>query len=109
MKIFGFFMAVLLMAIALPVKAEDGGELFKAQKCVKCHSIDSQGIEAVADKEPEKVHDLSNAGATAGTAEEIKAYMLREAERNGKKHKSKFKGTEEELQALIAWLLTLKT
>jgi len=97
------------IAVCLPLFAwEDGPGLLESQKCLRCHEVQSLGIETTSDKEPEKIHDLSKAGANFASGDEIKAFMLRESEHNGKKHKSKFKGTDEELQALIDWLLEQK-
>ena len=86
----------------------DGPSLLESQKCVKCHEVQALGIKTISDKDPSKVKDLSKAGADFASADEIKAFLLRESERDGKKHKSKFKGTDEELQVLVDWLLEQK-
>ena len=51
---------------------------------------------------------MSNVG-TDVNAETIKSYLIKEAKINEKEHKLKFKGTDEELNALVNWLTTLKT
>ena len=82
----------------------DGKQIFENSKCIKCHSVESLEITS---KKDEPV-DLSNVGAS-GDAEFLKKYLLKEETRNDKKHKTKFKGSDEELNALVDWLLTLKT
>lgn len=102
---------VLLFGIAMCFQVfawEDGPGLLESQKCLRCHEVTALNIKTTSDKEPEKVHDLSKAGADFASGDEIKAFLLREAEFNGKKHKSKFKGTDEELQTLVDWLLEQK-
>ena len=39
---------------------------------------------------------------------EIAAYARKEAEIDGKQHKKEFKGTDEELQAIVDWLGSLE-
>jgi hypothetical protein len=82
----------------------DGKQIFEDGKCTKCHSVESLEI---ASKKDEPV-DLSNAGAS-DNAEFLKKYLLKEESMNDKKHKTKFKGSDDELNALVNWLLTLKT
>lgn len=85
------------------------GDLFLDKKCTKCHTVTSHEIAATSDKDPSEISDLSNAGNDFSSVDEIKAYMLRETKRNGKKHKTKFKGEESELEALATWILSLKS
>ena len=82
----------------------DGQQIFSDSKCTKCHSIKS--LEMVSTKDDPV--DLSNVGATQD-AEFLKKYLVKEETMNDKKHKTKFKGSDEELDALVNWLLTLKT
>ncbi|MCW8810441.1 MAG: hypothetical protein OQJ93_01015 [Ignavibacteriaceae bacterium] len=49
----------------------------------------------------------SNVGSELN-ADLIKSYLLKELKINEKEHKLKFKGTDEELNALVNWLGTLK-
>jgi hypothetical protein len=82
----------------------DGQQIFADSKCIKCHSVES--LEIVSSKD--KPLDLSNVGADKD-AEFLKKYLVKEEMINDKKHKTKFKGSDEELNTLVDWLLTLKT
>ena len=82
----------------------DGKQIFMDSKCNMCHTVVS--IE-ITSKKKDAV-DLSNAGSV-GSTELIKLYLLKESKINDKDHKLKFKGADEELNALVNWLLTLKT
>ena len=85
-------------------KGLDGKTVFVDSKCTTCHSVTSMDITSKKDE----AFDLSNAGAL-GDADLMKSYLLKEAKVNDKDHKLKFKGSDEELKALVDWLMTLKT
>ena len=88
--------------------AADAKELFVASKCVKCHSIESQGVAAKPKEgDEDKVHDLSKVGAERN-AEWIQKFLRKQAELDGKKHKLKFRGSDADLQTLATWLASLK-
>jgi mono/diheme cytochrome c family protein len=88
--------------------AADAKELFVASKCVKCHSIESQGVAAKPKAGEEKdVHDLSKVGAER-TAEWIQKFLRKEEAIKGKKHKQKYRGSDADLQTLATWLASLK-
>jgi cbb3-type cytochrome oxidase cytochrome c subunit len=82
----------------------DGQQIFMDSKCTKCHLVES--LEITSKKDDAK--DLSNIGADHD-AEFLKKYLVKEETLAKKKHKTKFKGSEAELDALVNWLLTLKT
>ncbi len=82
----------------------DGQQIFSDSKCTKCHSVEALGITSTKDD----ATDLSNVGADKD-ADFLKKYMVKEETINDSKHKTKFKGSDEELDALVNWLLTLKT
>ena len=87
--------------------AADAKQLFEASKCVKCHSIDSQGVAATPKAGDEaEVHDLSKVGAER-TAEWIQNFLRKQAELDGKKHKLKFRGSDADLETLATWLASL--
>jgi cytochrome c2 len=81
----------------------DGKQIFLDNKCNSCHTVNSMEITS----KKEGAQDLSNAGSV-GNAELLKSYLLKESKINDKEHKMKFKGTNEELNALVDWLVTLK-
>lgn len=82
----------------------DGKQIFMDSKCTSCHTVTSQDITSKKDD----ASDLSNAGSL-GDAQLLKSYLLKEAPINDQDHKMKFKGSDDELNTLVNWLLTLKT
>jgi cbb3-type cytochrome oxidase cytochrome c subunit len=98
---------VALFAIAFSFAQDqglDGKQIFVDSKCSNCHTVTSKEITSKKDD----ATDLSNAGSL-GDASLMKSYLLKESKINDQEHKIKFKGTEEEMNALVNWLLTLKT
>jgi mono/diheme cytochrome c family protein len=97
------------VVVSVPTFAADqaGKELFLKAKCNTCHSVESQGI--AAERGEDKAPDMSNAGALIPSAEWGKKFVLREEAKDGKKHRKPYKGTEKDLEQIIAWLMTLKT
>ena len=100
---------VLLAALLAPTGAQagapDGKALFLAQKCNLCHSIDAAAIARVSKAEKTKGPDLGGV-AKRHDAAWMKRFLTKQEELNGKKHLKAFTGTPQELDALIAWLLT---
>lgn len=95
-----------LVGAATNATAADGKELFLGNKCNLCHSIESQGIEKKSEKM--KGAELSDAGSRVESAEWLKGFMKQEELKEGEKHKKKFKGTDEELDTIVNWVLSLK-
>ncbi len=86
----------------------DAQALFESAKCVKCHSVESQGIAAKPKAgDEDEVHDLSKVGAER-TAEWIQKFLRKQETLDGKKHKQKFRGSDADLQTLAVWLASLK-
>lgn len=89
----------------------DGPEIFTEKKCQKCHSVASAQIEVIVDEEDDEdgdePTDLSSIGNEM-SSDDIQTFLMRKSERNEKKHKKRFKGSDEELQALADWLASLK-
>ena len=94
--------------ISSPAAADTatGAELFHTLKCQLCHSVPAAGIEAKAKSDKVKGADLGTAAAEL-TAEAMISYVRRETEIDDKQHKKEFKGTDEELAAIVDWLLEL--
>ncbi len=89
-----------------------GQKVFTEAKCQMCHTVLSAGIgEAPAEDAEEEEEagppDLSAAG-TGRTAEWLSLFMQKKEALNDKKHMQKFKGSDEDLTALVDWLATLK-
>lgn len=81
----------------------NGKEVFEAKKCMQCHAVEAAGIEAkIKDKYP----DLSTLSGDYD-AELLKKYLLKEEKINDKNHLMKFNGSDEELDAVVNWLLSL--
>ena len=80
---------------------EEGHQVFVAAKCHTCHAVASASIAARA-KEEARGPDLG--GYVTDDATALARYLRREEERDGDKHKARFRGTDEELGLLLAWL-----
>lgn len=85
--------------------APDGKEIFLAQKCNMCHSVPPEGIEAKTSSEKMRGPDIVD---LEKDPEWMAKFLKKEAELDGQKHKKEFKGSGEELDALISWLLAQK-
>jgi cytochrome c551/c552 len=101
-------LAVVFALVAGTGAAADGKALFLENKCNMCHSIDSQKIAKTSEKM--KGPDLSNAGGgLVESADWAKKFLEREVQMNGKNHTREWKGTDEDLNAIVEWLMSLKT
>jgi mono/diheme cytochrome c family protein len=78
-----------------------GKELFEANKCNMCHAVKAAGIEAKVKSEKMQGPDLS--GASYEEDWLIK-YVKKEVQLNDKDHKGTFKGSDDDLKAILAWL-----
>lgn len=89
--------------------ASSGKEVFLAQKCNLCHSIEALGIEKRSKSESAATQgsDLSTIG-DQHTAEWIASYLKKEETLNDKEHKKSFRGEAADLQALVEWLGKMK-
>lgn len=107
-------LTILLLAVAfagsLAAEEEpalDGKTLFTdTHKCNMCHGVPAAEIVAKTKNEKMKGGDLG--GKIETGLEELAAYVRKEAELDGKTHKKPFKGTDEELQAIVDWLASLE-
>ena len=97
---------VLVIGLAPVSHAADGKALFEAKKCNMCHSIESQGI--VKTSEKMKGAELSDAGNSVSSADWLKTFLTQEELKEGEKHKKKWKGTDEELDTIVNWVMSLK-
>lgn len=103
--------AVAILALAVPPATSAGEEadakaLFvETHKCNMCHGVAAAGIEAKTTSDKMKGPDLSGFKSDKDLAE-LAAFMRKENE--GEQHKKGFKGTDEELQAILDWLGSLE-
>lgn len=87
--------------------APDGKAIFEAQKCSLCHGVEAAGIEAKTKSEKLQGPDLSGFEAQEGF--DVKAFVRKQLEKDGEAHRREFKGTDEELQAMLDWLKSTKS
>ena len=99
-------LAVGLASVALGSDVPAGQTAFLENKCNVCHSVDSAEIAKKSEKM--KGPDLSNAGAEVESAEWLKGFLLKKEELNEKAHKKTWKGTDEQLDAIVKWVMSLK-
>jgi cytochrome c2 len=106
--------AAALLPIAIPgagPRADDakldGKAVFLEVKCNMCHAVSAASIEAKAKPEMQGP-DLTGVTERLEPAQ-IQAFVKKEAEHDGKKHKAPWKGTDAQLQAIVDWLGTCKT
>jgi len=82
----------------------DGKKIFLAEQCNLCHSVESAGIEAKTKSDKLRGPDLS--GVTAKRkADELTKFLRQDATLDGNKHKKAFKGSDEELGAVLGWII----
>jgi len=81
----------------------DGKKIFLDAQCNLCHSVETAGIEAKTKSDKLRGPELS--GVTAKReAKTLVSYLRQDATIDGKKHKKGFRGSDEELGALLGWL-----
>jgi len=107
--IFGFvFCVALLMAAGAEDEDPQGKVLFvEKYKCNLCHDVMSAKIETTTKSETMKGPDLSGYSSKYKFPE-LAAFVRKEADLDGDSHKKPFKGTDEELQAIVDWLGSLE-
>ena len=100
-------LALAMLVVAPASVADEGKDLFVAQKCNMCHSVSSAEIEAKVKSEKMMGPDLTGV-VTADNSETLAKFVKKQAQIDGKDHKKEFAGTDDELTAIIAWLETQK-
>ncbi len=88
------------------VEVPAGQMAFEAQKCNLCHAVSNHGIERRTKSEKMQARDLAGLGEDFDRTS-VEKYLRQEESLEGEKHKKPFKGTDEELQAILDWLATL--
>jgi len=106
-----FTLAMVTAAVITPaaVAAEDmdGKTLFTdTHKCNMCHAVPAADIESKTKSEKMKGGDLG--GPLEADFEAIAGYVRKASDKDGAQHKKEFKGSDEELQAIIDWLGSLE-
>jgi mono/diheme cytochrome c family protein len=100
--------AALLIAPVDAVAGDmDGKALFTdTHNCGMCHAVPAAEIESKTKSEKMKGPELG--GKVEAEFDKLAAYMRKAGELDGESHKKEFKGTDEELQAIIDWLGSLE-
>ena len=75
-------------------------------KCNMCHAVPAAEIEAKT--KSDKMLGPELGGKIEVELEKLAAYLRKAGELDGKSHKKEFKGSDEELQAIIDWLGSLE-
>ena len=88
--------------------ADSGAKLFIDNRCSTCHSVEAASIEAKTKSEKMKGEDLSGY-VWEGEFADLAAYLRKESEQDGEKHKSAYKGSDEQLKTMMDWLASLET
>lgn len=100
-------LAATLALVATSVAAAEPKELFVANKCSQCHSMERYDITRTMDVEKTRGPDLSEVG-DCHDAEWMTGFIMKTVELNGKKHLNNYKGTKKDLEALVGWLAQQK-
>jgi mono/diheme cytochrome c family protein len=105
----GSALALLVVATWAGVaRAEEGKALFERLGCTKCHAIAAEGVARKPGGKTEGP-DLSGKGKTL-TADWITSFLEKKVTtEEGKKHKTKFKGTADELKTIAGYIDGLET
>jgi cytochrome c2 len=122
MKMLQLALAMTLAAafgtgLVSPQQAAADQKVFESKKCTQCHSIQALGVQKVAKKDgtKRKGPDLSGTGLKKYDNEVLAAFMKKEGEKKSVykdekvKHKKKYKGTDADLNKLVAFLQTQKS
>ncbi len=89
--------------VATDTSGLDGRELFvETHKCQLCHGVPAADLAAKVKSEKMKGPDLG--GATEVDFATMAAYLRKSGELDGAEHNKEFKGSDEELLAIFAWL-----
>ncbi|MBM4344547.1 MAG: cytochrome c [Deltaproteobacteria bacterium] len=93
---------------AEPAPGADGKKVFVDHKCTKCHKVSALGLAAAAEKDT--IVDLSGVGAQRDVSW-LKKWVKKEMDKESSttpgqkvKHKAGWKGSDAELDTLVAWL-----
>ena len=103
--VWGLLTAGLLITPAA-ARQDDGETEFGESTCARCHSVEARETEATV-AERMQGPDLSTIGAKHDAAW-IVAYIKQEETLDGEAHRARFRGEDDELAAIAAWLESLQ-
>lgn len=106
-KLYALILLLGLVVLLTPAaaNAQDGKAAFLENKCNVCHTVESQEVEKTSKMAGP---DLSDAGNMVESADWLKGFLMKENETEAGKHKKTWSGTDEQLQAIIDWVMGLK-
>lgn len=90
-------------AAAPAAGSPDGKAIFLAQKCNLCHAISAAGIDSIVKAPAMRGPDLGGVVAGKG-ADWATKFLKHQVNLDGKPHKKEWTASDEDLQALVAWL-----
>jgi len=90
-----------------PVDSDHGRAVFSDAGCGRCHSVETQEIEASIASERMRGPDLSQIGSARST-DWLIAYVKREETIDGDRHRAPYNGSDDDLQVIAEWLEQLK-
>jgi len=99
----------LILSSTLDVGAErqvdpsQGKASFSEAGCGRCHSVETQEIEASIASERMRGPDLSQIGSDHDV-DWLIAYVKREETVDGDRHRAPYNGSDDELQVIAEWL-----
>jgi len=103
-----FFCILMIGNIALwAMTIPKGQQIFEEWKCALCHSVSTVDIKAKITSGESAGPDLVDLADSYETDWIIK-FVRGEVTKEGHTHKKPFKGSDEELQAIVDWLLEQK-
>lgn len=100
-------LAALPAAPTAATTSLDGEVLFRHFRCDLCHGVSTAGIQPRATSEKMRGPDLVDL-ADRRSADWLLRYKRGDERIDGKKHEPAFTGSDEELGALVSWLLRQK-
>jgi mono/diheme cytochrome c family protein len=85
--------------------AASGKQIFPSGNCNMCHSVPTAGVERKVKSDKVAGPDLVHFELEPT---QIQRFLRKEPEIDGKKHGKAFTGTDEDLGALVQWILSQK-
>jgi mono/diheme cytochrome c family protein len=84
------------------ISMSDGKALFLENKCTSCHSVTAKGVEGA---KPDKAIDISKVTDSEDfLTKYLKKEVTKDVDGKASKHKKSWKGSDEDLAAIIGWL-----
>ena len=85
---------------------DEGKAAYSENGCARCHSVETQDIEATISVERMRGPDLSHIGSEHDP-DWIVGWVKRELTVDDTRHTAPYRGSDDDLQALAQWLATL--